>query len=96
MVANLPPALSTRASNKNCHPGAPDLPKPRRSSAEVTATNAAEEEIRRTKAQDRQDAVDRAAAVEDRLLAEEEEGHLSEIVSDKVEESKHTSEFSHR
>lgn len=91
MVINLPPGLSTRSQNKNQHPGAPDLPNPRRSKAEVTAANVTEEKIRQAQVQARQDAIDRAAAVEDRMRDEEDgndaSGDLSETTSDKVEDS---------
>ncbi|KAK7684413.1 hypothetical protein QCA50_012360 [Cerrena zonata] len=71
LVANLPPGMRTRAQNKTQHPGAPDLPKPRRSHTEVAATNAAEEQARQLDAQARETAIERAAAVENRMLTED-------------------------
>lgn len=68
LVANLPPALRTRAQNKNQHPGAPDLPKPRCSATEMAAeTTARQEKLEAQKA-----AVNRVAEIENQLQAEDD------------------------
>ena len=66
-IANLPPGLTTRARNKEWRPGAPDLPKPRRTQAEVAALKAAELKARHDKLAAQQ----RVAEIENRLHDED-------------------------
>lgn len=70
-IANLPPALTTRARNKEAHPGAPDIPKPRRTTAEVTAAKAIEENIRQADQDALAVAYKDVADIEDRLRRED-------------------------
>lgn len=67
------PGVSTRACNKEQHPGAPDLPKPRHPHAEVLSLRNAEIEARKEKEDIRKDAIRRAAAIEDDMQMEDDE-----------------------
>ncbi|KAK7681440.1 hypothetical protein QCA50_015532 [Cerrena zonata] len=72
-LGDLPPGLSTRTRNKEQHPGAPDLPKPRRSHAEVLSLRNAEAQARKERKDIREDAIERAAAIEDNMETEDNE-----------------------
>ena len=84
-TANLPPGLTTRARNKEWRPGAPDLPKPRRTQAKVAALKAAELKARNDKLAAQQ----RVADIENRLHDEDsamsEPKEASSKTSDKGE-----------
>ncbi|KAI0070095.1 hypothetical protein K474DRAFT_1713629 [Panus rudis PR-1116 ss-1] len=67
----VPKGMTTRAKNKDAHPGVPDMPQPRRSSHQVAEAKAAEAEADEAAEKVRQVAVSEAADVEAEILQED-------------------------
>lgn len=69
----LPPRLLTRATNKNAHPGAPDLKKAKRSKEEMAKARADAQAAKAAKAAKSKAAVHKVAALEDEMRDKDDE-----------------------
>jgi hypothetical protein len=78
-LLTLGPPLKTRATNKEKHPGLPDVTKPRRSPAEVEQTRQEASKQQKEKENLQKNALAAVAEFEDRLQDEDEDRERERI-----------------